>query len=176
VLPAITTLPPLSGYHLRSSHKSLTPFFCKLLPLPMNEFTYARLMSSPPSPHLTLIATTVSQSLLAQIPLGRLFLKPYLFPAFIRRLALICITMSIDTVVSLLIWILVRRHTECSSGSLVSGRHTSYLSTIFSFTPSMMYASSNLKLVRPKRTYIVIAFMKDDAPNCISTRFAPTLR
>jgi hypothetical protein len=38
VFPAITTL---SRYPLRSGHNSVTPFVCKLLPLPMNEFTSA---------------------------------------------------------------------------------------------------------------------------------------
>jgi hypothetical protein len=41
VLPAITTPPHLSRYPLRSCHKSVTPLFCKLLPLLMNEFTSA---------------------------------------------------------------------------------------------------------------------------------------
>jgi hypothetical protein len=41
VLPAITMPPPVSHYPLHSRHKSVTPFVCKLLPLPMNEFTSA---------------------------------------------------------------------------------------------------------------------------------------
>jgi hypothetical protein len=43
VLPAITSPPPLPRYPLRSRYKSVTPFFCKLLPLPTNEFTSAPL-------------------------------------------------------------------------------------------------------------------------------------
>jgi hypothetical protein len=38
VLLAITTPPPVPWYPLRSRHKSIAPFVCKLLPLPMNEF------------------------------------------------------------------------------------------------------------------------------------------
>jgi hypothetical protein len=34
VLPVITTPPPLSWYLLRSQHKTVTPFLCKLRPLP----------------------------------------------------------------------------------------------------------------------------------------------
>jgi hypothetical protein len=41
VLPALITVPPQSRYPFRSRHSSLTPFLCKLLPLPMNEFTSA---------------------------------------------------------------------------------------------------------------------------------------
>jgi hypothetical protein len=39
VLPLITSPPPLSRYPLRSQHKTVTPFMCKLLPLPMNYCT-----------------------------------------------------------------------------------------------------------------------------------------
>jgi hypothetical protein len=41
VVPVITTPPPLSRYPMRSQHKTVTPFLCKLIPLPMNEFTSA---------------------------------------------------------------------------------------------------------------------------------------
>jgi hypothetical protein len=39
VLPALLTVPPKSRYPFHSCHNSVTPFVCKLLPLPMNEFT-----------------------------------------------------------------------------------------------------------------------------------------
>jgi hypothetical protein len=41
VLPALTTAPPKSRYPSRSHHNSVTPLLCKLLPLPVNEFTSA---------------------------------------------------------------------------------------------------------------------------------------
>jgi hypothetical protein len=41
VLPAIATPPPLSRYLLFSRHNTATPFLCKLLTLPMNEFNSA---------------------------------------------------------------------------------------------------------------------------------------
>jgi hypothetical protein len=52
VLPEITTAPPKSRYLSRSCHKSVTPFLCKLLPLPMNEFT--------PSPVAVIASATAS--------------------------------------------------------------------------------------------------------------------
>jgi hypothetical protein len=41
VLPALTTVQPKSRYPFHSRHNSVTPFLCKLQPLPMNEFTSA---------------------------------------------------------------------------------------------------------------------------------------
>jgi hypothetical protein len=41
VLPSIATPPQLPWYPLRSRHKKVTQFLCKLIPLPMKEFTSA---------------------------------------------------------------------------------------------------------------------------------------
>jgi hypothetical protein len=40
VFPVITMLPSVPRYLMRSRHKSVTLFVCKLLPLPTNEFTF----------------------------------------------------------------------------------------------------------------------------------------
>jgi hypothetical protein len=39
VLPELITVPLKSRYPFRSRHNSVTPFLCKLVPLPINEFT-----------------------------------------------------------------------------------------------------------------------------------------
>jgi hypothetical protein len=57
VLPALITVPPQSRYPFRSLQNYVTPFLCKLLPIPMNEFTSAQSLSSHPFPHLILTAT-----------------------------------------------------------------------------------------------------------------------
>jgi hypothetical protein len=150
VLPAITTPPTLSRYLLRSRHNTMMPFLCKLLPLPMNEFTsalFAVIASVTTSDIYSNNGVTVTFS---TDPFGPSFPEPYLFPAFIQRSALICITMSIYTFVSSSTWLWVRDRTYCPSGSMVSGLHISYLSTQCPFTPSLMCALSSLKLVRPK--------------------------
>jgi hypothetical protein len=41
VISVVITPPTLSQYPLRSRHKIVTPFLCKLLPLPINEFISA---------------------------------------------------------------------------------------------------------------------------------------
>jgi hypothetical protein len=41
VLPALINVLPKSRFPFRSRHNSMTPLLCKLLPLPMNEFTSA---------------------------------------------------------------------------------------------------------------------------------------
>jgi hypothetical protein len=103
-IPALTTEPLKSRYPSRSRHKSVTPLLCKLLSLPMNEFT-----STPVTVIASATASDIDRNSSVTItfstdPFGQSFPETIIVYGIHPTLGLFCITMSIDTAVSSSKW------------------------------------------------------------------------
>jgi hypothetical protein len=160
---------------LRSRHKSVTSFVCKLLPLPTNEFT------STPLAVITSVTTsdidrndsvTVT---LAQIPLGRLSQKQFFVSGIHPTFGL---NLHYD----------VNRH-RCQlvtmdpvTPSHILSQWMSHLryAYILSIDTMSVHTILDVRLVisearSANNQLIIVAFTKDDAPNCLSVVGLPQL-
>jgi hypothetical protein len=175
VLPVITTPLPLSRCPLRSRHKTVTPFLCKLPPLPMNEFTSVPFdvvtsVSASDIDHNNSVTVTLSTD-----PFGPSFPETILVSGIYPTLG-IALHYNID------------RH-RCQFISMAPGAHLHRLfqwksclrsAYILSIDTMTVHTIADVRLIiyearSAKSTSVVIAFMKDDAPNCLSVVGLPQL-
>jgi hypothetical protein len=167
VLPALITAPPKSRYPFRSRHNFVTPFLCKLLPIPMNEFTYAPVaviasVSASDIDRNNSVTVTFSTDLFGQS-----------FPETI-------IVSGIHPTIGLVLHYNVDRH-RCQLIKMDLGTSSHRLPQwksrlrsvyILSIETMSVHAIADIGLVISEapaagRTSIVVLFTKDDAPNCL---------
>jgi hypothetical protein len=167
-LPVITTQPSLSQYQLRSRHKTVTPFLCKLLSLEMNEFA-----SSP----FTIIASIATSDIDRNNSVTITFSTDTFGPSFPETILVSGIrpTLSFD-----MHYDIDQHRCQLIRMSPVTPSHRlfqwkSHLRSvhILSINTMSVHTVADMRLViseacLAKRTSIVISFTKDDAPNYLS--------
>jgi hypothetical protein len=175
VLPALITVPPQSRYPLRSRHNSVTPFLCKLLPLPMNEFT-----SAPAAVIASISASDIDRNSSVTVtfsgdPFGQSFPETINVSGIHPTLGLV------------LHYYVDRHHCQLLKMDLGTPSHrlpqwksrlrSAYIFPIYTMS---VHTIADIDLVISAaravgRPYIVVVFTKDDAPNCLSAVGLPQL-
>jgi hypothetical protein len=175
VLPALITAPLQSRYPFRSRHNSVTPFLCKLLPLPMNEFTSAPVaviasVSESDIDRSSSVAVTFSTNTFGQS-----------FPETI-------IVSGIHPTLGIVLHYDVDQH-RCQRIKMDLGTLSHLLpqcksrlcsAYILSIDTMSVHTIADICLVisaarAARRPSIVAVFTKDDAPNCLSAVGLPQL-
>jgi hypothetical protein len=168
LIPNIVTPPPLSRYLLRSLFKPVTPFYSKLLPLPMNEFT-----SAPVAVVATLSTSDIDRNNSVTVTFIADPFGPY-FPETI-------LVSGIHPPIGLDLHYDVDRH-HCQLVKMDPGTPSHRLSQwkyhlrhayILSIDNMSVHAINDVRLViyearSVNRKLVVVSFTKDDAPNCLS--------
>jgi hypothetical protein len=175
VLPVITNPPQLSQYPLRSRHKTVTLFLCKLIPLPMHEFT-----SAP----VDVIASIAMSGIDRNNSVTVTFSTYYFGPSFPETI----IVSGIHPTLGLDLQYYVDRH-RCQLVKLDLGMSSHRLSQwksllryayILSIDTAYVYTIADIRIViaearSANRKSIIVIFTKDDAPNCLSVVGLPQL-
>jgi hypothetical protein len=168
VLPAITTTLPVSRYPLHSRHKSITPFVCKLLPLPMNEFTSA------PLAVITSVTTSyiyrndgVTVTFITD-PFGPSFLETIFVSGIHPTLGL-----NIHYDVNHHRYQLVTMDPDTLSHKLSQWKSHLFSAYILYIDTMSVHTIVDVRLVISEahlanKQSIIVSFTKDDAPNCLS--------
>jgi hypothetical protein len=175
VLPSITTPPPLSRYLLRSRHKTATTFICKLLPLLINEFTYAP---------FTVIASITTSDIDCNNSVTVTFSTDSFgssFPETILASGIhptLCLDLRYD--VDRYRCQLVKMDLGTPSHILSQWKSRLQYEYILSIDTIYVHTITDVRLIiseapLAKRTSIVISFTKDDAPNCLSVVGLPQI-
>jgi hypothetical protein len=175
VFLVITTLPPLSRYPLRYRHKTVKPFMCKLLPLPMNEFTsalfavIASIMTSDIDRN-----TSVTFNLVTD-PFGPLFPETILVSGIHSMLIL-----DLHYDIHRHLWLLVTVDPGTPSYRLFQWKSHLRSAYILYIDTAYVHTIADVRLViyealSSRISSVVIAFTKDDAQNCISAAGLPQL-
>jgi hypothetical protein len=175
VLPALTTALPKSRYPSRSRHKSVTPFLCKLLPLPMNEFT-----SAPVAAIASATASDIDRNISVTVtfstdPFGQSFPEAIIVYVIHPMLGLVLhydvdqhrcqiVNMDLGTPSHRLI-----RWKFCLRSAYVLSIDTKSVHTILDVGLVISEAHA------AGCTSIVVVFTKDDAPNCLSAFGLPQI-
>jgi hypothetical protein len=168
VLLALTTPPLLSRYLLRSRHKSAMPFFCKLIPLPQNEF-----LSAP----IAVIAYISTSDINHNKNVTVTFSIDSFGPSFPETI----IISGIHPTLGLDIHYDVDQH-HCQFVQMAPGTPSQRLSQwksrlcsayILSIDTISVHNIADVRLIiseacSANRKSVIVAFTKDDAPNCIS--------
>jgi hypothetical protein len=171
VLPAITTSPPLSQYLLCSRQNTVTPFLCKLLPLPMNDFT-----SAPFAVIATIAMSDIDRNNSATVTFST---DPF-GPSFSETI----LVSGIHPTLGLDLHCGVDRH-RCQLVNMYpstpSHRLFQWKSRLQSAIDTMSVQTvADVRLIiyearLSKSTSVIIAFTKYDAPNCLSAVGFPQL-
>jgi hypothetical protein len=175
LLPAIITPPPMLRYPLRSSHTSVISFVCKLLPLPMNEFT-----SAP----FTVITSVTTSDIDRNDGVTINFSTDPFGPSFPGTI----FVSSIHPTLGLNLHYNVDRH-RCQLVTMDPGSPSHRLSQwkshlrstyILSIDTMSMHTIVDVRLVisqahSANNQSIIVAFTKDDTPNCLSVVGLPQL-
>jgi hypothetical protein len=168
VLPALNTAPPKSRYPSRSRHKSVTPFLCNILPLPMNEFT---------SVPVSVIASATASGIERNSSVTITFSTDPFGQSFPETIIVSCI----HPTPGLVLHYDVDRH-RCQLVKMDLGTPSHRLpqwksrlrsAYVLSIDTMSFHTIRDVGLVISKarsagRTSIVVVFTKDDAPNCLS--------
>jgi hypothetical protein len=175
VLPALTTAPPTSRYPSSLRRKSVTPFLCKLLPLPMNEFTTAPvavIASATASDIERNISVTVT---LSTDPFGQSFPETIIVSGIHPTLGLV-LHYDVDQHRCQLIKM------DLGTPSHRMPQRKSHLRSAYILSIDIMsvhtIADIGLVIYEARAagcTSIVVVFTKDDAPNCLSAVGLPQL-
>jgi hypothetical protein len=175
VPPAITTPPPVSRYPLRSRHKSITTFVCKLLPLPINEF-----VSAP----FTIIASVTTSDIDRNDGVTVTFSTDLFGLSFPEMI----FVYGIHPTLGLNLHYEIDRH-QCQLTMMYPGTPSHSLSQwksrirsvrIISIETMYVDTIADVRLIiseagSANNQSIVVAFTKDDAPNCLSVFGLPQL-
>jgi hypothetical protein len=175
VLPAITTPPPLSHYLLRTQHNTVTSFMCKLLPLPMNEFT------SSPFAVITFVSASVidrNKSVtvtFSTYPFGPSFLETILVSGIHPNLGL-----DLHCIIDIHCCQLTIMDPDMPSHRLFQWKFRLWSAYILSIDTMSVHTVTDEHLIiyearSAKRTSVFIGFRKDDCPKCLSTVGFPHL-
>jgi hypothetical protein len=168
VVPSFITVPPKSLYPFCLRHNYVTPFLCKLLPLPMNEFT-----SSPVA-----VIASVSAS---DIDRNKSMTVTFRTDPFGQSFPEMIIVIGIHTTLGIVLHYNVDRH-RCQLIKMDLGTPSHRLSQwksrirsayVLSIDTMSAHTIAYIGLVISEAhaagcTYIVVLFTKDDAPNCLS--------
>jgi hypothetical protein len=175
VLPALITVPPKSRYPLNSHHNSVTPFLCKLLPLPMNEFTYAPVaviasVSASDIDRNSSVTVTTSTN-----PFGQSFPETIIVSG-IRPTVGLVLHYDVDRYRCQLI----KMDLGTPSHRLPQWKSRLRSAYIFSINTMSVHTIADIGLVISEaraagRTSSVVLFTKDDAPKCLSAVGLPQL-
>jgi hypothetical protein len=168
VLPALITLPPKSSYPFRSRHNSVTLFLCKLLPLPMNEFT-----SAPVAVVASVSAYDIDRNSSVTVtfstdPFGQSFPETIIVSGIHPTLSLV---LHYD--VDLHRFHLIKTELGTPSHRLPQWKSRLLSAYILSIDTMSVHTIADKGVVISEarasgRTYTAVLFTKDDAPNCLS--------
>jgi hypothetical protein len=175
VLPEITTPPQLSRYPLRSCNKTVTPFFCKLLPLPLNDF-----MCSPGA----MIASAATSDIDRNNSVTVTFITDHVGSNFPDTI----IVSGIYPIIGLDLQYDVDRH-RCQLVKMDPGTPSHRMSQwksrlhyayILYINTMSVHTIADIRLVIAEaclanRKSIIVAFTKDDSPNCLFAIGLPQL-
>jgi hypothetical protein len=175
VLPALLTVPPQSRYPFRLRHNSVRPFLCKLLPLPMNEFT-----SAPVAVIASVSASDMDRNSSVTVTFS--------IDPFVQSFPETIIISGIHPTLGLVLHYYVDRH-RCQLIKMDLGRPSHRLpqwksrlrsAYILSIDTMSIHTITDIGLVISEGRAagcpsIVVLFTKDDAPNCLSTVGLPQL-
>jgi hypothetical protein len=175
VLPALITVPPKSRYPFRSRHNSVTPFLCKLLPLPMNEFT-----SAPVAVIASVSASDIDRNSSVTVtfitdPFGQLSPETIIISGIHPTLGLV-LHYDVDRHLCQLI----KLDVGTPSHRLPQWKSRLRSAYILSIDTMSVHTIADIGFVISEaravgRTSIGVFFTKDDAPNCLSEVGLPQL-
>jgi hypothetical protein len=175
VLPELINVPPQSRYPFRSRNNSVTPFLCKLLPLPMNEFT-----SAPAAIIASVSASDIDRNSSVTItfssdPFGKSFPETIIFSGIHPTLGLV-LHYDVDRHRCQLI----KMDLGTPSHRLPQWKSCLRSAYILSVDTISVHTIADIGLVISEaraagRPSIVVVFTKDDAPNSLSAVGLPQL-
>jgi hypothetical protein len=175
VLPVLITVLPKSRYPFRSCHNSVTPFLCKLLPLPMNEFT-----SYPVTVIASVSASDVDRNSSVTVtfstdPFGQSFPETIIVSGIHPMLGIV-----LHYYVDRHRFQLIKMDIGTPSHRLPQWKSRLRSAYILSIDTMSVHTITDIGLVISEaraagRTSIVVVFTKDDAPNCLSAVGLPQL-
>jgi hypothetical protein len=175
VLPALITVPPKSHYPLRSRHNFVSPLLCKLLPLPMNEFT-----SAPVAVIASVSASDINRNISVTVtfstdPFGKSFPETVIVSVIHPMFGLI-LHYDVDRHRCRLI----NMDLGTPSHSLPRWKSCLHSAYILSIDTMSVHTIADIGLVISEartagRPSIVVVFTKDDALNCLSEVGLPQL-
>jgi hypothetical protein len=175
VLPASITVPPKSRYPFCSRHSSVTPLLCKLLPLPMNEFTY-----TPVAVIASVSASDIDRNNSVTVtfstdPFGQSFPETIIVSGIHPTLGLV-LHYDVDRHRCQLI----KMDLGTPSHRLPQSKSRLRSAYILSIDTMSLHIIADIGLVISEAraaglTSIVVLFTKDYAPNCLSAVGLPQL-